>query len=220
MHQSNIDLVNELKKYGYLKTEKVTNAFLKHKREEFVMEGNIEKIYNNSPFYLKEKRNIVQPLIAAFMIELMELKAGDKVLEIGTSTGWQTAIISDLIEHEGGLAQDEDGRYGMVSVEEDKELFDFAQNKIKSLGNFEKKITNIINGDFAKGFDDESPYDKIIVWFSCSDISKHWEDQLSIGGKMVLAMDKKIVLINKKGKNEYEKRQYFGYKLDNLVVDN
>src|SRR3990167_725228 len=110
------DLINELIKDGYLKTPAIIEAFKRIDRKDFVPEEMKEMAYENTALPIGEKQTISQPLVVAFMLELLELKSGEKILEIGTGSGWNTALMAKIAGEKGKI----------ISIERIKELNQFA----------------------------------------------------------------------------------------------
>lgn len=214
MNIDNDDLINELQNLGYLKSKELISALLKYKREDFLEDNQKEKAHLNISIKLENKKITPSPIIVSFLLELLELRAGDKVLEIGSGIGWQSALICDLIKHERGLLDDKDGRYGMVSLEEDEASISKLENNLSKFDFFESNIVKIVLGDYAKGFEEDAPYDKIIVWHEVDQISKNWNDQLVIGGKIGFVSKKHIVIMTKLDKNSFSTKQFYGFSID------
>ena len=95
------DLIKELIKDGYLKTPAIIGAFKQIDRKDFVTEDMKERAYENTALPLMAGQTISQPLVVAFMLELLELKPGEKVLDIGTGSGWNAALMVQLVGENG-----------------------------------------------------------------------------------------------------------------------
>lgn len=206
-----VNLINELINLGYLKTERVIEAFNLYDRALFIPEEKKKYSYKNVPIRVGDGGFIVQPLIAGIVIELLDLRPGNAVLEIGTSTGWQTTIIAKLIAHPGGINEDEDGRYGIVSYEKSDILKQRADEIFNSFNTVEKGIIKTVLGDGQKGDEERAPFDKIVCWYGIREIPSVWYEQLRIGGKMVVPTYTSIALYEKTDKNTFSHKEYFGY---------
>ncbi len=217
MNYSNAELIDELTELGYLKSQSLIDVFLAVDRKNFIPESFSEFAYYNEPLPIGNDQTISQPLTVAFMLELLDLRAGDKVLEIGSGSGWQTALIAKMVEYEGGIAEDKDGRYGVVSLERIDSLAQMAINNVSKYGFLEKGVVKIINFDGTKGYETEAPFDKIIASASGKEIPQTWKDQLIIGGRIVAPVEESIVILDKKGKNEFEKREFHGFAFVPLI---
>lgn len=211
------ELISELTGLGYLKSPRLIEAFEKIDRINFISDELKNSAYINEPLPIGFGQTISQPLTVAFMLELLDLKRGEKVLEIGSGSGWQTALIAFMIEHPGGIAEDEDGLYGMVAIERIPELKKMTEKNISHYSFIERGVVKVIKGDGSRGWEEDAPYDKIIAAAAGDDISKEWKEQLRIGGKIVAPVKHSIVLLEKTGKNEFEKKEFFGFSFVPLV---
>ena len=153
-----------------IKDERVLMAMETIPRHLFVDEGLIEQAYSDSPLPIGEHQTISQPYIVALMTEVLELKGRERVLEIGTGSGYQTAILASLADR-------------VFSVE-----------RIASLATGARKILDKLNfynvairvGDGSYGWSDEAPFDAIITTAAAPDIPQYLLEQLIPGGRMVL----------------------------------
>ena len=218
MAYSNPELIKELTELGYLKSQPLIDAFGAIDRKDFVPVSLAEFAYHNEPLPIGNEQTISQPLTVAFMLELLDLRAGDKVLEVGAGSGWQTALIAKVIEHPGGVAEDKDGRYGVISLERIDSLAQMAINNVSKYGFVERGVAKIINFDGTKGYETEAPFDKIIASASAEKIPDAWKDQLIIGGRIVAPIKDSIVILDKKGKNEFEERVFHGFSFVPLIA--
>lgn len=204
---TNEDLVNFLIKDGYLKSPLVIDAFKKIDRGNFVTQENKGMAYENTALPIGKKQTISQPLVVAFMLELLEPKAGERVLEIGSGSGWNTALIAELIGENGKI----------FSVERIEELHNFAKNNLGKYGFAEKGIIELILGDGSRGYEAGAPYDRIIAAASAEEIPQTWKDQLKIGGRIVAPVKSSILVMDKLTKDDFETKEYFGFSFVPLI---
>ncbi|OGM91290.1 protein-L-isoaspartate O-methyltransferase [Candidatus Wolfebacteria bacterium RIFCSPHIGHO2_01_FULL_48_22] len=202
---TNEQLVEELIKLGYIKTPRVEDAFLSVAREHFVSADMKERAYENIPLPIGFEQTISQPLVVAFMLELLQVRAGDRVLEIGSGSGWQSALLSFLSGSE------------VVSIERIHELHEFAKQNATVYPNLAQRI-EFIHSDGSKGYEEKAPYDKIIAGASAEEIPAAWQEQVAIGGRIVAPLDERIVLLEKTGKQEFTKKEFFGFRFVPLVI--
>jgi protein-L-isoaspartate(D-aspartate) O-methyltransferase len=150
--------------------EKVLSAMLKVPRHVFVGESLKHDAYNDYPLPIGEEQTISQPYMVAMMTELMCLKGNEKVLEIGTGSGYQTAILAQLAGE-------------VYTVEIIEGLSIIAKRLLDDLGynNVKFKI-----GDGYSGWEEHAPYDAIIVTCGPSNVPEPLVDQLAEGGKLVI----------------------------------
>jgi protein-L-isoaspartate(D-aspartate) O-methyltransferase len=149
---------------------KLIAAMKKIPRHLFVEEALQNQAYNDHPLPIGEKQTISQPYMVALMTEALLLTGKAKVLEIGTGSGYQTAILAELSEK-------------VFSVERIRPLALRARKLLYELGYFNVEI-KIFDGTF--GWMEESPFDAMIVTAGSPDIPQPLVDQLAIGGRLVI----------------------------------
>ena len=150
--------------------KKVLDAIYEVKRENFIPPSLRDRAYGNYPLPIGENQTISQPYIVALMTQALDIKKSDKVLEIGTGSGYQAAILAELARI-------------VYSVERLESLLEKARTNLYSQG-----YTNVIlvPGDGSKGLPEYAPYDKIIVTAAAPKIPDPLIEQLKNGGKMVI----------------------------------
>lgn len=194
-------MINKVIKKGYLKRQLYRKAFDLVKRHYFVpqlftfengkwVENKIDyenpdfkilkQIYVDKPlaFLVKDDQVVSttsQPTVMAMMIEAAELEPGMKIMEIGTGSGYNAAILSEIVG----------GQENVISVEIDRQVFNLAKENLER-ANYKK--VSLINKD--GGFSDPTrgPYDSIMVTCACTDLSRRWIDQLKLRGTLVLPL--------------------------------
>lgn len=197
-------LVDQLIKDGYLKTKPIIEAFKKVERADFVPAGIAKNkgrdfIANyNAPLPIGYRQTISQPLTVAFMLELLQPAEGDKILDIGAGSGWQTAMLCQIVGQDGFI----------YAIEGIPELKEFGK---KNVGKYNFKNVEFICGDGSKGLASRAPFDKIIIAASAKRIFQSWKEQLKIGGRLVSPTANSIWLVIKKDKDEFEEKEYPGF---------
>ncbi|MBN1662927.1 MAG: protein-L-isoaspartate(D-aspartate) O-methyltransferase [Deltaproteobacteria bacterium] len=153
-----------------IKDQRVLKAMEKIPRQIFVDEGLMDQAYHDNPLPIGERQTISQPYIVALMTEAAELKGREKVLEIGTGSGYQSAILAEL------AAQ-------VFSIERMASLAAQARKVLDSLNYYNVAIRV---GDGTYGWKEESPFDAIIVTAGAPVIPQILIEQLAVGGRLVL----------------------------------
>ena len=187
-------LVEELINKG-IKDLSVLDAIANVPRHLFMDSGFIDHAYQDKAFPIGSGQTISQPFTVALQTELLNVKKGDKILEIGTGSGYQAAVLCEL-----GAK--------VFTVERIKELYRKTSVFLSSINYRPKKM---IYGDGNIGYVDESPYDGIIVTAGASEIPEKLLTQLKIGGRLVVPIGaevQKMVLYLKKAENEYEIKDF------------
>ncbi len=174
--------------------KEVLQAFRKVERHHFVLPSYIKYAYVDSPLAIEEGQTISQPYIVAFMTDVLDLKPTDKVLEIGTGSGYQAAILSQLCD-------------SVFTIE----VFETLGNKAKALFvklGYENIYCKI--GDGYNGWNEHAPFDAIIVTCSPTHVPQPLKNQLAEGGRMIIPVGERrvqqlVLLKKKKGKILEEK---------------
>ena len=167
--------------------QRVIQAMINVPRHLFVPEAYERMAYEDRPLPIGEGQTISQPYIVALMTELLELNQNAKVLEIGTGSGYQAAVLAEIVKE-------------VYSIEIVEILGQTASGLLTELGY--KNISTKI-GDGYKGWPEKAPFDAIIVTCAPSDIPKPLENQLKEGGKMIIPLGgsivQELILLEKKG---------------------
>ncbi len=187
-------LVNILIKKG-IKNKDVLSAINKIPRHLFMDSGFEDHAYQDKAFPIGADQTISQPYTVAFQSELLQIKNGDKVLEIGTGSGYQTAVLCEL-----GAK--------VYSIERQKELFKKTKLFLSKLGYRPKYLSF---GDGYKGLVEYAAYDSIIVTAGAPYVPKPLLGQLKIGGRLVIPVgdDSQVMtLFVRKSETAFEKHEY------------
>jgi protein-L-isoaspartate(D-aspartate) O-methyltransferase len=168
-------LIREIKDIG-IKDSRVLKAMSSVDRKIFMPEKTREYAYSNIPQSIGYGQTISQPYTVAFMDELLDIHLGHKILEIGAGSGYNAAIMSYLAGNKGKI----------FSVEIVKELVKVSKENLKAAGIENVKV---IYGDGYFGYEDEAPYDRVIVTAAADDVPKPLMDQLKANGVMVIPLN-------------------------------
>lgn len=214
------ELTDALIQDGYLKTNEIIEAFETIDRADFVPDDQREYAYANTPLSIGFNQTISQPLSVAFMLELLGPKPGERVLDVGSGTGWQAAILAQIVGKKTSEVDDGDVSRGLVvAIERIPELKAASEVNIEHYGFIEYGIVTVVLGDGAKGYKKSAPYDKIIASASSEgDVPVAWKRQLKIGGRIVAPVGSSIVVIDKISKTKYVKKEHFGFSFSPLAM--
>jgi protein-L-isoaspartate(D-aspartate) O-methyltransferase len=187
-------MVELLGRHGISK--EVLDAMMRVKRHLFVPLHLSDQAYYDYPLPIGEGQTISAPHMVAMMCDCLELKKGNKVLEIGAGSGYHAAVIAELIGEEGHV----------YSLERIKWLVDFAEGNLKRAG-----YTNVtvILSDGTLGLPEHAPYDKISVTCAAPGVPPPLIEQLKLGGKMVIPIGKhmqELYLITKRNGVEKQRK--------------
>lgn len=194
-------LIDYLVDTGYLHTPRIISAFRKIKREDFLPEKLKDQAELNQPLPIGEGQTISQPLTVAFMLELLQPKAGNKILDVGSGSGWTTALLSELAGENGKV-------YG---VEVRKSLKEFGEKNASKYNFVKKGVAQFVLSDGSFGLKKYAPYDRILVSASAREIPKELKEQLKTGGIMVIPIRESIWKITKRESGKFEEIEYPGF---------
>jgi protein-L-isoaspartate(D-aspartate) O-methyltransferase len=198
-------LVNVLKTKG-IKDVNVLKAIGKVPRHLFMDSSFLDHAYQDKAFPIGADQTISQPYTVAFQTELLEVKKEDKILEIGTGSGYQTAVLCEL-----GAK--------VFSIERQLELFKKTCIFLPKLGYRAKKL---IFGDGYKGLEEEAPFDSIIVTAGAPFVPKPLLNQLKIGGRLVIPVGENVQIMTlfiRKDAKEFEQHELGEFRFVPLLED-
>jgi protein-L-isoaspartate(D-aspartate) O-methyltransferase len=203
-----VALINSLIQEGWLKTERYIEAFKKIKRADFLPEENKDLAELNEALPIGFSQTISQPLVVAFMIELLKPEEGEKILDVGSGSGWTAAILAEIVGDKGKI----------IAIEIVPELKEFGENNILNYNFIKERRVEFLCVDGSKGYKKEAPYDKILASASVQgEIPRAWKEQLKIGGRIVTPIGNSIWLIIKKSERDFEEIEYPGFVFVPLV---
>lgn len=189
-----LKLIQELARKG-ITDQEVLNAMCKVPRHLFMDSSFINFAYRDQAFPIGAGQTISQPYTVAFQTQLLQIRKHDKVLEIGTGSGYQTAVLLELGAN-------------VFTIERQKELYLSARQMLASLG----YKAHFYFGDGYEGLPAFSPYDKIIVTAAAPEVPENLLQQLKPGGKLVMPVgetqSQRMILVEKTGENSFIKTEH------------
>lgn len=202
-------LVNELIREGYLKSDSIIEAFSVIHRIEFVPDDLESQSEANIPLPIGHGQTISQPLTVALMMELLDPKENQVILDVGSGSGWTTAILSYIVGENGKV----------IGIERVPELCDFGKKNVEKFGFIRKGIAEMECGDGSLGCPKHAPYDRILVSAMANEVPEVLKKQLKVGGKMVIPVHNDIWYLEKKGRDDFYKEEYPGFSFVPLVQE-
>jgi protein-L-isoaspartate(D-aspartate) O-methyltransferase len=171
-----------------IKNQPTLDAMKKVPRHKFVPPNNIERAYNDSPLPIGYGQTISQPYIVAYMTEVIDPKPGQKVLEIGTGSGYQAAVLAEIVD-------------SVYTIEIIRELYSSSEKRLNELG---YKNAFCKNADGYYGWEEAAPFDAIVVTAAAEHIPPPLIEQLKDGGKMIIPvgspfLNQTLILVEKRG---------------------
>jgi protein-L-isoaspartate(D-aspartate) O-methyltransferase len=190
-------LISKLTGEGHLRSENIIEAFRRVPREMFVPEGDTDSAYGDYPLQIGCGQTISAPHMVAIMTELLKPRKTDMVLEIGAGSGYQAAILSQLVQN-------------VYTVELEPEL---AQNAVANIQKAGCSNVSIFVGDGCQGYPAFAPFDKIIVTCAAPEILQTWKDQVKERGLIIAPVGgfyhQDLVLL-KRTKDGFEEERHGG----------
>ena len=213
-------LIQELIRDGYLKSPLIIEAFQAIDRIDFVPPEFQGDAYINAPLPIGFGQTISQPLTVAFMLELLEPQPGEKILDIGAGSGWQTAMLAYIVS--SGKRPETDNKQrekkGKVfAIERIKELCQFGKQNVTNYNFLEKGIVEVFCQDGSLGLKEFAPFDKIIAAATAEKIPADWKEQLKIGGRIVAPVSQSIIMLDRIGKTKFSQKEFFGFSFVPLI---
>ncbi|MBR9682437.1 MAG: protein-L-isoaspartate(D-aspartate) O-methyltransferase [Candidatus Aenigmarchaeota archaeon] len=187
------DLIEHMKNSGTLRSKRIEKALREVPRHGFIPKNNEMAAYDDVPVSIGHRQTISQPSTVVMMTEALEIRKGYKILEIGTGSGWQTAILSKLVGDTGKV----------YSIERIPELVKMARKNLKKFKN-----VKVIKGDGTEGLEKEAPFHRVIVTAAAPQMLVELKKQLKVGGKLIIPVGNRFVqemlVINKIGEDNFE----------------
>ena len=182
------------------------DAISKVPRHMFMDSSFIDHAYQDKAFPISSGQTISQPYTVAFQSQLLQIEKGDKILEIGTGSGYQAAVLCEM-----GVK--------LYTIERIRELYRKTCVFLPSINYYPKKM---IYGDGYQGYLDESPYDGIIVTAGATEVPKNLLSQLKLNGKMVIPLGdevQKMLLYTKISDEDYDVKDFGDFQFVPMLKD-
>ncbi|MCB1056400.1 MAG: protein-L-isoaspartate(D-aspartate) O-methyltransferase, partial [Acidobacteria bacterium] len=184
----------------------VLEAMRRVPREVFLREGLEEFAYQDTPLPIESDQTISQPFIVAFMTESLELHGGERVLEIGTGSGYAAAVLAEIAGE-------------VYTVERYPNLADGARKRLLRLG---YDNVQVLHGDGTRGWPEHAPFDAIIVAAGGPEISESLRQQLAVGGRLVIPVGptqrvQTLVRVRKVAEDRFEEEELLEVRFVPLV---
>ena len=200
---SNSSLINHLINSDALKSSNIIEAFKHIDRIDFVLDPTAVDVYEDYPLQIGHQQTISQPTTVAMMLEMLSPKEGQKILDIGSGSGWTTALLSYIVGDIGSVT-------GLERVDS---LVEFGNNNLKK---YRFKNAKIIQARDELGVVGEK-FDRILVSAAAGEFPSELAHQLKTGGKLVIPVESSIYEITKKENGELKAIEHYGFRFVPLI---
>jgi len=197
-------LIHTLIERGVLKTYNIINAFQEIDRKDFVLPEYATHAYVDTALPIGNGQTISQPTTVAILLELLQPQKGDTILDVGSGSGWTTALLAVIVGKQGSV-------YG---VERIPELVAFGRDNLKK---YTYRNTKITQSRSRLGLPEHAPYNRILVSATSKSVPQELLDQLKIKGVMVLPIGNAVWKIQKTAKEQFTKDALEGFAFVPLV---
>lgn len=179
-----------------IRSEQVARAMREVPREAFMAEDLREFAYTDSPLPIGEGQTISQPYMVAYMTSVLELEGGERVLEVGTGSGYAAAVLSRIASE-------------VYTIERHPSLASEAREALERLG---YDNVHVIEADGTRGWPEAAPYDAIVVAAAGPDVPRALREQLAIGGRLVIPVgstprEQQLIRVTRVGEDEFEEEE-------------
>lgn len=200
-----MNLIDQLIREKWLKTPRIIEAFRIIKRADFMPDDVKDLAELDEAVPIGKGQTISQPLTVAFMLEQLQPQSGDKILDVGSGSGWTSALLGEIVGSKGKV----------IAVEIVPGLKDFGE---KNASKYNGGQVQFILADGSGGYEKEAPFDRILCSAAVQEqIPKAWKEQLKVGGRIVTPIGSSIWLLVKKNNAEFEEIEYPGFAFVPLV---
>ena len=200
--RSNEELVNHLMRSKVLKTPRIIEAFRAVDRKKFIAHN--DQAYIDEPLPIGWDQTISQPTVVAFMLELLQPLSGEIVLDLGSGSGYTTALLAHIVGVQGRI----------IGVERVPELVDFGWRNVEGMYAEQAEIHRARK---ELGWPKEAPYDRILVSAAAKSVPEELVSQLKHTGVMVLPVNDGVVKFTKNAKGNYSIEEHKGFRFVPLI---
>ena len=200
---NNRELIDHLIKRRVLVTKSIIDALSKMDRINFIRPEDLNRAYMDNPLSIGYGQTISQPYTVVFMLELLQPEKGNKILDIGSGSGWTTALLAYIVQKEGSV----------LGMEKASDLVKFGKSNIEKYNFTNAKIVQS-GEELGKP---EEQFDRILVSAAAREVPDELVNQLKIGGRMVIPVQSSIYKVDKVSEDQVEKDENYGFSFVPLI---
>lgn len=198
------ELIKALRQKRVLKSAAIEKALRKIDRKDFVPEESRDAVYEDIALPIGMGQTISQPYTVIFMLELLAPKAGEKIMDVGHGSGWQTALLAEIAGETGKI----------YAIERIPALCEMGKTNVAKYPDLERRVV-FVCGDASPGLPEEAEkiggFDAIIAAAEVEEVPRAWREQLKIGGRLVYPKDKSVFKEIKTGEKDFSQEEYPGF---------
>lgn len=205
-------LIEKMVGTGVLRSPNIIEAFRRIDRQLFVSKETKERAYSDEPLPLGYGVTISQPSTVAYMLELLQPQPGNSILDIGSGSGWQTALLAHIVSHDSfGKPLPEEKVGKVIGLERIPELAQKSKEAIHQFSFIKRGIVEIHVLSGERGFPAFAPYDRIICAAALDVMPAIWKEELKPEGKIIFPRQYSIVLLEQGEDGTYQEKENEGY---------
>lgn len=184
-----------------LRTPALRKAWREISRADFLPERQRQHADLDQPLPIGRGQTISQPSVVAFMLEKLKPEPGGHYLDVGSGSGWTTALLAHVAGEKGKV----------WAIEIIPELKEFGEKNVSRYNFIEKGVVEFIRGDGSRGYEERAPFDGILVSASADRVPENLKSQLKIGGRLVVPVGQSIHQIIRRSAESFEEKEFPGF---------
>ncbi|MFH1326035.1 MAG: protein-L-isoaspartate O-methyltransferase [Candidatus Falkowbacteria bacterium] len=204
--KTNQELIESIIEKKILKNPVIIDAFYKIDRINFILPARKSEAYLDEPLLIGHNQTISQPSTVAIMLELLDPQPGEKFLDVGSGSGWTTALLAHIVGKTGEV----------VGMERIPELVELGS---KNLRKYNMSWVSISQTKGVLGCPNKAPFDKILVSAMAEKLPEELIDQLPIGGRLVIPIKNSICVFDRRPEMHVGKTKFPGFNFVPLITD-